>query len=76
MKTNMCKFERIIRVILSLLIFTLYFSEIIDGKLGFIAIGTALIMLVTGLFRFCPLYTILGLRKCTGKPCEIDKKTI
>ena len=51
--------DRIIRITLGLALIGLTYFEII-GVWGYIG----LIPLVTGLFKWCPLYTILGVQTC------------
>ncbi len=51
--------DRIIRIILGLLLIGLAYFEII-GVWGYIG----LIPLATGLLKWCPLYTIIGIQTC------------
>jgi len=59
MKSNVGGIDRILRVLLGLALIGLTLSGTI-GVWGWIGI----VPLATGLFRFCPLYTILGVNTC------------
>jgi hypothetical protein len=67
MKKNMGIADRIIRALVAVVIFALYFSGIITGTLGIVLMVVAAIFLLTGLVSFCPLYTVVGLSTCTAK---------
>lgn len=56
---NVGLWDRIIRIILGLVLIGLAAFEII-GAWGYIG----LIPLATGLLKWCPLYTIMGIRTC------------
>jgi hypothetical protein len=45
----------------------LYFTGIITGTIGIIALVMAGIFLLTSSVSFCPLYSILGLNTCGVK---------
>lgn len=57
---NVGLWDRIIRIILGLVLIGLATFEII-GAWGYIG----LIPLATGLLKWCPLYTIMGIRTCS-----------
>lgn len=56
---NVGRLDQIIRVILGILLITLTVTDVI-GVWGYIGI----IPLFTGLLRWCPLYTLLGVQTC------------
>lgn len=58
MKTNMHLADRIIRILLSMTMITLYFTGYLSGTLAIIALGIAIIFTITGFIGFCPLYTL------------------
>lgn len=62
MKINIGTIDRILRLIVGLVLIVLAATGTIGwwGWLGIIPVGTAL-------FRFCPLYAILGIRTCPLK---------
>jgi len=63
MKCNVGGMDRVLRIAVGLVLVALAASNVI-GAWGWIGI----IPLATGLFRFCPLYSILGINS-SGKGC-------
>lgn len=61
MKTNVGSFDRTIRLVLALALFSIFFILPGDEK-WFGLIG--LVPLVTGLINWCPLYTLFGVNTC------------
>ncbi|MFP6860431.1 DUF2892 domain-containing protein [Pseudomonas sp.] len=59
MKANIGTLDRSLRIAASLLLLALSLSGVI-GLWGLIGI----VPLATGLFRFCPLYPLLGISTC------------
>lgn len=62
MKTNIGTIDRMIRILFGL-------GLIAATALGLIGIWgwIGVVPLATGLFRFCPLYSLLGINSCTVK---------
>jgi len=60
MKINMSKADRVIRVIVAAILATLYFKDVIGGLVGFILLLLAIVLAITGVFGYCPLYSIFG----------------
>jgi fatty acid desaturase len=66
MKPNMGTTDKIIRIVIAAVIVALYFlTDLIPGTLGIILLVIAGVFVLTSLFSFCPLYTVVGLN--TGK---------
>jgi hypothetical protein len=66
MKCNVGGIDRVLRIAVGLLLIALAASSVI-GIWGWIGIVPA----VTGLFRFGPLYPVLGINSCrTGSSCD------
>lgn len=61
MKKNMSSLDRIIRVIAAALVAVLYFTGVISGTWAIVLGIIAVILLVTSLIGFCPLYTLFGI---------------
>ena len=59
MKTNIGTIDRGLRVVAGLLLIGLSLSGVI-GMWGWIG----LVPLATGIFRFCPVYTLRGIKTC------------
>jgi hypothetical protein len=65
MKCNVGGIDRVLRIAVGLVLVALAVSNVI-GMWGWIGI----VPLATGLFRFCPLYPVLGINSCgTGSGC-------
>ncbi len=64
MKVNEGSLDRIIRVILGLIIFSLWF--VLQGNAKYLGL-IGLIPLITALLGWCPLYTIFGINTCKRK---------
>ncbi|WP_319530379.1 DUF2892 domain-containing protein [uncultured Cohaesibacter sp.] len=63
MTINVGSLDRVLRIIVGVALLAMVFigPQTMWGLIG-------IVPLATGLFRFCPLYTILGLNTCsTGK---------
>ncbi len=61
MKTNVGLTDKIIRVLVAVLIASLYFMGKIDGTLSIILLIIATIFIATSFISFCPIYNIFGL---------------
>jgi hypothetical protein len=63
MKTNVGSADKVLRIVLGLVLIGLALTQVI-GIWGWIG----LVPLVTGLFNFCPLYSVLGINSCKIDP--------
>lgn len=70
MKKNMGSADRIIRVVIALVIATLYFMEVITGTLAIVLSVLAIVFILTSLVSTCPLYMPFGLRTCKTEEAE------
>jgi len=61
MKTNEGITDRVIRMTAGYLILSAFF--LIDGNARWLAL-VGVVPLLTGLFGYCPLYTLIGVRTC------------
>ncbi|MEI7977442.1 MAG: DUF2892 domain-containing protein [Bacteroidota bacterium] len=61
MKTNVGLTDKIIRVLVAVLIASLYFMGKIDGTLSIVLLIIATIFIATSFISFCPIYSIFGL---------------
>uniref|UniRef100_UPI00404A05CA YgaP family membrane protein n=1 Tax=Candidatus Roseilinea sp. TaxID=2838777 RepID=UPI00404A05CA len=62
MKFNVGGVDRILRIVVGIVLIALTLMGTI-GVWGWIGI----VPLVTGLFKFCPLYTLIGINTCPVK---------
>ncbi|WP_108660349.1 YgaP family membrane protein [Acuticoccus kandeliae] len=67
MVRNLGTFDRIVRVLLGLaLVLAPYLTSVGDAATWIAPVFTVVgaILIFTGLIRFCPLYSLLGIRTC------------
>jgi len=67
MKPNMSGIDRIARTLIAAAVIVLYFTNVLTGTVGIIAIVVSVIFLLTSVVSFCPLYTIFGISTCAVK---------
>ena len=65
MKKNMGSADKAIRLVITLVIVILAFTNVISGTLAWVLIILAAVFVLTSVFSFCPLYLPFGLN--TGK---------
>lgn len=66
---NMGGIDRTLRVIITLIIAYLSYSGIVSGTLDILLLAAAVILVITSVFSFCPIYTLIGVNTC-----ELGKK--
>jgi hypothetical protein len=64
MKANVGTIDKIIRILVGLVIIGLYFLNVINGTLTIVLLILAGVLILTGLFRVCPLYMPFGIKTC------------
>lgn len=64
MKANVGTIDKIIRILVGLVIIGLYFLNVINGTLTIVLLVLAGVLILTGLFRVCPLYMPFGIKTC------------
>lgn len=62
MKSNLGSIDRLVRILAAVAIAVLYFTHAISGTTAVILIVIGLVLLLTALMNFCPLYYLLGIR--------------
>jgi hypothetical protein len=63
MKINVSGTERFIRIMLGLMLITLFFFGIFGAFWGYTTLLTSLILLGTGIMGNCPIYSLLDMAK-------------
>lgn len=58
LSTNVGLTDRLIRMLLALTLFIVYFVQKTNGALGIILIAAGVILLTTSFISFCPLYML------------------
>jgi len=61
MKKNMGSYDKLIRLGIAIVLIILYYKDVLIGTFGIIALIAALILTLTSLISFCPIYTIFGI---------------
>ncbi|MDG3583774.1 YgaP family membrane protein [Galbibacter pacificus] len=61
MKKNMGQKDKLVRVVIAFIIAVLFYYQIISGIIGVALLLFAIAILLTSLFRFSPLYKIIGI---------------
>jgi hypothetical protein len=56
--------DKLIRLGAAIVLIILFYKEVITGTLGIIALVVALILTITSLIGFCPLYALFGIKTC------------
>ena len=60
MESNIGGIDKIIRIIVAISIFILYFSNQISGNIAVVLMALASILILTSSISFCPLYFLFG----------------
>jgi len=64
MKKNMGSYDKLIRLAIAIVIIVLYYTGILPETLGIIGLVVALILTLTSLVSFCPIYALFGMNSC------------
>lgn len=59
--------DKVVRIIIAVVVFALFFTEVIEGALAYTLLALSGIFVLTSLISFCPLYTIFGASTCKVK---------
>jgi hypothetical protein len=63
MKKNMSTTDRTVRIVLAVIAIVLYSQGILTGTVGITLLVLAGVFVLTSLFNFCPIYTLLGIKR-------------
>jgi hypothetical protein len=61
MRKNLSSADKVIRILVAAAIVTVYLLNKVDGTTAIILLIGAGVLVLTSLFNFCPLYSMLGL---------------
>lgn len=67
MKKNVGRPDKLIRMLIAAVIGILYYQNVITGTTGIVLMVVAIILALTSLINFCPLYAVLGVNTCKVK---------
>ena len=73
MKKNMGNADRIIRLLLAVVLIYLYSSDTVTGLTGIILFILGAVFIVTSIFGYCPLYSLLGIKRCHTDKHSVSK---
>ena len=65
MKSNVGTTDKLIRIILAVVLGTLFLTNTVSDTLGMVFLIFAIVLIATSLISFCPLYTLLGVNTCS-----------
>lgn len=71
---NMSTLDRIFRIILAAAVIVLYITNVITGTWGAVLIAIAVVFLATSFISYCPLYSVLGIRRWEKSTTVARKK--
>ncbi len=67
MKANIGSTDKLIRLGLAIVLIVLFYLETLTGTLGIIALVVALILTITSLINFCPIYSLFKINTAKKK---------
>jgi len=65
MKKNIGTMDKVIRILLAVVVVSLYFANVLSGTLAIVLLVLSGVLVLTSLISFCPLYLPFGIN--TGK---------
>jgi len=67
MKKNIGPTDKIIRIVIAVIIMALYYFGKISDTTAMVLLVIGIVLLLTSLINFCPLYRIIGVNTCKKK---------
>ncbi|MBP1676298.1 MAG: hypothetical protein H6Q20_857 [Bacteroidetes bacterium] len=67
MKANIGSADKAIRLGLAIVLIALFYTEVLKGTVGIIALIIALLLAITSLINYCPLYPLLKINTAIKK---------
>lgn len=64
MKKNIGNADKLVRILIAITVVILYYTNVITGMLAIILMAVSIVLLVTVLINFCPLYALFGIKTC------------
>ena len=68
MKKNLGTPDRVIRILLAAVLAFVYFGGWVTGTAGMLLLAVGIVLVLTSVVSFCPLYKILGLSSARNTP--------
>jgi uncharacterized membrane protein len=67
MKKNIGSIDKVVRLLLAAILIVLFITNVVSGILGYVFLALALILVLTSLINFCPIWAIFGVNTCPAK---------
>jgi len=64
MSANVGTIDRALRIIIGVVLAVLFFNGTVTGTLGVVLLVAGIVLILTALFKFCPIYRIFGASTC------------
>ncbi len=61
MKRNIGSYDKLIRLGIAIVLIVFYYKQVLTGPIGIISLILALVLTLTSLLSFSPIYAIFGL---------------
>lgn len=61
MKKNVGTLDLVIRILIAVVVVALYFTHVISGTLAIILLVVAVVLVLTSILNFCPIWQMLGI---------------
>ena len=66
MTSNVGGMDRGVRIVVGIALLALAFLHVVTGTLAIVAYVAGAVALITGVFRFCPAWSIFGINTCSA----------
>ncbi|OIP84679.1 MAG: hypothetical protein AUK44_01630 [Porphyromonadaceae bacterium CG2_30_38_12] len=67
MNVNVGSLDKLVRLALAIILIWLFYSDVLSGTLGIVALILALVLTITSLINFCPLYAAFRINTAKKK---------
>lgn len=64
MNANVGTLDRVLRIIIGVVLAVLFFNGTVAGTLGVVLLVAGIVLILTALVKFCPIYRIFGASTC------------
>lgn len=64
MNVNVGILDRVVRAVIGAVFVLLYLNHIVIGVWGTVLLIVGIVLLLTAMIRFCPIYQLFGLNSC------------
>lgn len=68
MNKNVGSIDRILRIFSAIVVFALIYTGSLTGTLAWVLGGATLVLAITGLVSWCPIYAIFGMSSRKAQP--------